>query len=458
MKRSFVFVQVVFGLFIYSTVSAYASSETKNTDQHNRSNREKCEHSKTPPEVLVKSCTALIKLTKLAPRELAITYMKRGLAFFSLKKNDSAINDLNKAIQVYSHDPVIFYDRGRIYHLLDRFELAIQDYSRAIELDTTFIQAYANRAVAFLDVKKYAQALKDSNIVLKIRPENANDHTNRGNIYLKLKQYDKAIRDYDQAIKLSPNDAIHYNNRGAVHRALKEYDLAIPYFDKAISLNSKDEIAYYNRGIIYARMGKCEKSVADLSQGVRLSPATFRNYLIRAFCLTALERYELAIQDLGKVLNLKPNLGPVYGRRARLYFKLGQNGKAFDDLWDAVEISSRNYLTMIDYAWFVATSKKHVERPAINPNALEASDRALKLKDTFRSRAARAAALANLGRFKEAVQEQERAIEKLLPTDNASLIQDHRRYLTLYRNQKPLRLDHYFKDRSAWEKLGFERD
>lgn len=61
-------------------------------------------------------------------------YNNRGIANFSLSKNESAIRDFDRAILLDSGSALAYSNRAKVYKLQNRLENAISDYEKSLEI------------------------------------------------------------------------------------------------------------------------------------------------------------------------------------------------------------------------------------------------------------------------------------------------------------------------------------
>jgi len=146
----------------------------------------------------ISACTTLINSGRETAHNLTIAYINRGLAYYSIKNFERAIEDDTAAIRLDPRNKSAYFNRGLAYKNSGDLDRGLSDYSTAIRLDPKFGSAYVAR----------------------------------GNVYGIKKDFDRAIKDYDQAIKLNPKDALAYMNRGRTKedkgdKAGAEADLAI---------------------------------------------------------------------------------------------------------------------------------------------------------------------------------------------------------------------------------------
>ena len=66
----------------------------------------------------------------------------------SLKENDRALEDYNRALELAPDNPLTWNGRGVIYLRRKEYQKAIPDFTMAIQLRPTLAQPYENRAAA----------------------------------------------------------------------------------------------------------------------------------------------------------------------------------------------------------------------------------------------------------------------------------------------------------------------
>src|ERR1700741_2320639 len=189
----------------------------------------------------------------------AAAYTNSGIA--KLQKNDlnGAIADFNHALQfdpklakAYTnrgvakrrkHELIVYgainasipsYDLG--IHKVETAELdsAIADLDRALELDPKSAMAYLNRGVAKECKGDRDAAMRDYNRALAIFPKYTGAYINRANIKWHEGDIDGAIADYNRALQLNPKNANTYHNRAGPELIKGDTGRAIADFNHAL--------------------------------------------------------------------------------------------------------------------------------------------------------------------------------------------------------------------------------
>jgi len=135
---------------------------------------------------------------------------QKALRYANLNNSKTALNCLNKAIQINPQGAYSYYLRGRIKGDLTYFEEGIKDLSNAIELDNSFADAYSERG----------------NIKVKLGFKTGNEELMK-----------EGIKDLDKAVDLnpSPEELIDiYRFRGRGKFLLKKFDEALLDLNKVL--------------------------------------------------------------------------------------------------------------------------------------------------------------------------------------------------------------------------------
>ena len=164
---------------------------------------------------------------------------------------------------------------------------------------------------------------------LELNPELAGAYEKRGILFYFQKEYHKAIRDFQKYIKRAPANGETYRMLGLAYLKSRRYQPAINIFTDMIETEPKCAVAYANRAEAYRLSGQ----------------------------------YEEAIRDASRVINYRAD--PItkvaaYTTRAKVYWKIGQNELAAEDVRAAVIVDPRNWFR----DWFRYASPDDMRRAA----------------------------------------------------------------------------------------------
>lgn len=199
----------------------------------------------------------------------------------------------------------------------------------------------------------------------------------RGVVWAALGNYEKSIADFDVALTMQPRDAAVLNERGNAYRQLGRLDEALADFDKVIESGVRHPALYTNRGLVWHDRGDDDKALADYNAAIKLDP-----------------KFAPAWEAGGTA------------RRAN-----GQFSKAIDNYTEAIRHAPEFHRALNNLAWLLATCSDQTLRDG--ERAIELATKAGELTgfqdaDYLDSLAA---ALAEAGRFDEAVKRAEEALK-----------------------------------------------
>lgn len=178
--------------------------------------------------------------------------------------------------------------RGVAFNRMGEVDRAIEDYDRAINLFPWGAIAYPNSGAASRKLIAFRHAI-------------ASAYINRGIANGRLIEWQRAIEDFDQAIKLNPRAAFAYTNRGRAYRELGEFQRALPDLDQSITLRPENAGAYNERALIYHMLGDNSRGLLDANESIRLRPGR-NNHLTRGQIFAALGNHNRAVEDFDIVL------------------------------------------------------------------------------------------------------------------------------------------------------------
>lgn len=138
--------------------------------------------------------------------------LNRGLAYQALQKNDLAIADFNKALEIKPLDDEIFFARGDLYSQMvirdpkKYLPLADADLTRIIKVSPLDLRAYYSRGRAYMYAFDYAKALPDLTKCIELEPNLAKAYLLRGQVYSSLDKLEAARNDFLKYKQLQKND------------------------------------------------------------------------------------------------------------------------------------------------------------------------------------------------------------------------------------------------------------
>lgn len=228
------------------------------------------------------------------------SYLKHELGF----QRDSSLLDINTAIDLAPNDAKLYARRAYIKsHTFDlsadkiNHKSAIEDLDRAIELDDTNPEFYRQRGFSKSQLGETLAAATDFENAIAIDPENADNYNERGLIRLKIEDYQGAVEDFSKAIEIENDQEYLYRNIGLAkynnkdfHGAIEDYSRAIDIISEELRTQKFDRAykfkltnAYIMRGASFIALRKVYEACADFSKSYELGEKRALNYL-KKYC------------------------------------------------------------------------------------------------------------------------------------------------------------------------------
>ena len=324
-----------------------------------------------------------------------------GWAYREKKDYPNAIKTYDQAI---ARQPAADWSNNRgILQLEARdFDKAIADFTEALRQKPDFLIAMENRALANQSANRPDQALADIAEVMRRDPKNARLFVRRAQLYGMKSDLDSAQKDYDEAVALEPKNADTLVKRGDLLAERKQYAKAYADYAQAAKLVPGDPEPLVHRSHVFVEEKKYPNALVDLDAALKLDPNNVEIVIARGWVQLLTGRYDLAAAEYEQAAKMEPQSPLVYNCRAWLMATCPdakyRNGKKAEEL-----------------------ARKAVE-------LTEGKDPGF--RDTL------AAALAEQGRFDEAIKLQEAVVAEITLEPDATEAKAH---LDMYKKKTPYR-------------------
>jgi tetratricopeptide (TPR) repeat protein len=228
------------GVIIVVLIALVGASACHKTDALDLAKKATEEQNAGRYDAAVATWTKAIELGTLGKDNLAIAYIRRGVAYREKKQYDRAIEDYNKAIELNPGDARVYVGRAAVYSMNGQYDRVVEDCSKALELDPKLADAYINRGRAYFGKQQYDRAIEDYNKAIDLDPKYARGYHNRGNAYIGKKQYSRAIEDYNKAIELDQKYAASYYNKACVYSLMNNTQESCRWLGTAVEKGFTD--------------------------------------------------------------------------------------------------------------------------------------------------------------------------------------------------------------------------
>ncbi|MFV0471396.1 MAG: tetratricopeptide repeat protein [Paludibacteraceae bacterium] len=211
---------------------------------------------------------------KRLPLALKITNNEISLTAQLINVHFEQINRLNAKILDTPKNPDLYFARALEFALVQDFNSAIEDLNKTIQLANSFYQAYFTRANIRFKLIEY-----QNNNTSSPEQKAGKDKLSAEDKY-KL-DFEMVMHDYDKTIELTSDFAFVYFNKANVFSSLNDYKSAIKYYTKAIEIDPDFAEAYLNRGLAFLHLNDNKSGNLDISKAGELGIYKAYNMLKR---------------------------------------------------------------------------------------------------------------------------------------------------------------------------------
>ena len=154
--------------------------------------------------------TRAIDIGDLSRPNQALAYHYRGALYLKRERNDEAILDLDRALEIDPRLATAYSDRGIAHRRKGQYELAIADYGEAIRLWPEWHDWYVHRGLALGAVGRHDEAIADYTTALTLRPRLVSALVARGDAHLAKGESANAVADFRRAMSFDRDFDANY--------------------------------------------------------------------------------------------------------------------------------------------------------------------------------------------------------------------------------------------------------
>ena len=144
------------------------------------------------------------------------------------------------------------------------------------------------------------------------RKRSAESYHQRAVAYIALKRFDKALADLNTAISRDSRNVAAVNDRGNVYRNLGKPKQAIADFDKVIARNVRHPAVYTNRGLAWHDAGNYTRALADFNAAIKIDAKFAPAWEAGGSARQAKGEYTAAIKNYKQAIKLDPKFARAY--------------------------------------------------------------------------------------------------------------------------------------------------
>jgi tetratricopeptide (TPR) repeat protein len=380
------------------------------------------------------------KALQLDPED-ARSHVNIGIALAETGHPDEAIAHYQKAVEIEPGNRPVFNRMGATLLAMGKSGQAVPVFQKAVQLEPRDPQQADGLGLALMQSGRTGEAVPWFEKAIALNPKDAGAESNLAIALSSMGRQDEAIPHLQRAAELMPREPGFQSNLGAALAAQGRVDEAIPHFQKALDIRPDDVTTHVNLAMALATTGKVDDAIEHLDKAARLTPddAGIQTNLGAALALEG--RAGEAIPHLQKALQVAPDSAEAHYHMGVAEFMQGKVTEAVTEWRKAISLQPDNVLALNRLAQVLSTSGQASLRNGAE--AVELAERAVKtggeqeaaLLDTL------AAAYAESGRFKEAVETAQRALALATQHGEQRLAEGLRARIALYQARTAFRVN-----------------
>jgi lipoprotein NlpI len=248
---------------ILLSIALLALQDASRAQSNDENERCVAEAARNDFDIAIDYCTQAIQSGELSDHDLAIVFNNRGLAYYSKKDYERALQDYDHAIRLGLSDADLFYRRGLVYFEKNDYNRAIQDFDEALKLNADNVVALQKRGWAYESKKDYDQAIRDYDRAISLQPNDGPAFIRRASALQEKRLYERALADYEAATQLDPKFASE-RSKGFLFFYLGRMTQSAEMFEKYVKSNRNDTWVVLFRYLVEAKIGNVLAAAREL--------------------------------------------------------------------------------------------------------------------------------------------------------------------------------------------------
>ena len=302
--------------------------------------------------------------------------------------------------------------RGHAAAREGRLAEAESAYRQAVAADATNVRAQQSLATLLVRRGNPEAALEHFGVAVRLEPENARSHSDLGELLSELGRNDRALVHLGRAVELEPGLVTALVTLGNVQTRMGRLEEAETTYRRALESDAENGEARLGLGAVLAQNGNFAQAVVELREALRLAPEGDRAPRVHfglAEALVRTGRLEEALPHYTRVREIEPAEGFAWLREATVLMGLGRFADAKAVLEARLATDSADGPAAHSLARFLAAAPDPSLRDG--PRAIALAGALLEADNSVPTAETAAMALAEAGRFEEAVSIQRTLVE-----------------------------------------------
>jgi tetratricopeptide (TPR) repeat protein len=245
-------------------------------------------------------------------------------------------------------------------------------------------------------------------------------------------QYEASIAEWKRALEISPNDAKAHNNLGRALAGKGEFAEAVQHWQQAVAINPSYAEAHNNLGVAAVRNARYNEAVAHFRKALDIYPTNAELHNNLASALAGRGKFNEAVAHWQKALEINPRYAEAYNDFGNGLFSKGRLDEAIVQWQKSLE--AKPDFVPAGYNLGRALARKgRLEEAIAQWQKAIANGRQPEIMDAI------AAAYAEIGRFRDAVEVAKQALILATQENKWQLAETLKARIAVYQAGNPLR-------------------
>lgn len=307
----------------------------------------------------------------------------------------------------------------------------------AMQAQAVSLQAVRRRGQRLAEQGRFAEAEAEFRKALELTEPSRRDLSNLGGALSGQGRHDEAIELYRRALEMEPDDTLALNNLGLALANRGRLDEAVQHLSRAVEIDPTYADALHNLGLARAQQKRHDEAIEHYRAAIAANPSLARAHNDLGTSLASGGDLAAAIGHWRQGLEIDDRQLPALYNLALALSQRGEHAEAISWLRRGVATAPNSSRLVALLAWELATAPADLADPAeaerLARRVLEAYPGQPQIGDIL------AVALAAQGRYQEAAEVAQAALEQARRGNQSALGAQIARRLELYRQGRPFR-------------------
>lgn len=243
-------------------------------------------------------------------------YEVRGAILQKLGRNEAAISDYEKALEVLPQNKYILNNLAALYHEVGEDSKSNQTFNELFDAYPNFTHGYREYACLLLNSGDSINSIIYLDKAISLNKNNAEDYMMRAYLnFSVMNDIKSAMADMSSAIKLQPTNSFFYTIKGQMRHFIEDYNGAVEDYSMAIAFDSINVNARYNRAICYYKIGEYDKANVDVDVAIKCDSNNALLYFFKSVLCEAKGCGEDANVYYTKAINLSSSMSTIFPKK-----------------------------------------------------------------------------------------------------------------------------------------------